>query len=223
MSETKEKIKFYLLNYPDMNPKEIAEKVGCSKAYVYKIKRKLEQEKEEQEEEPQFEVEEPETSITEETETEEWQTIEEPITPTTEEIEEVVEEVGFDETATRFLLTLTFDRIADLTEFEGFRLTRDELNQLTPITTKILNKYVPKVIGEYSLELTFIYTVLMIVGGKIALYKRYKQKTKQIVEEKKEEEETKEEEKTEEEVSIEEKKFLEGEKLKTRLFKALER
>ena len=195
MSKLKEQIKQLILENPNLSDQEIAQLVTKpngkhpTRAYVYKIRRKLIQEgllgKEEQEEtqeEPTIEIEEPSSD----------ELLEFPTEQETFELEEQEQEQEvFDERDVAFMLELVFDRVADILEFDGFRLNEREKSLLAPVTKRMLDKYAPTILGNYSVELSFATTVLLVIGGKLAKYRKYKmpKEVPKIVEQPKEEKE----------------------------------
>jgi len=89
---------------------------------------------------------------------------------------------GFTGDDTAFLLTFTFDRIADWTGWDGWRFTTDDQGRLTDpnerrfadLTQRMADKYLPDIMDQYFLEIMFCYTGVMLIGGRTIEYGRWK-------------------------------------------------
>lgn len=72
------------------------------------------------------------------------------------------------------LLEFLFDRVTDITDWDGWKLSPSETDKLAPLTAKMLNKYLPTVMEKWFLELSFAIVVITIVGGRLVNYRKWR-------------------------------------------------
>jgi len=166
--------------------KEIAKTKKVSTALVYKMRRKLDGEgfwkakgiepaPTPTPKEPIIRVKpEPEIEIVEEKEAEIPSEFAEPTTPREERIalEEKIE-IGFKPEDLSYMLDLGFNKIADATDFEGWKLQPEESTRLGEIWTPIINKYLPQII-PYTPEIVACVTTVIIVAPRIYAWRQHK-------------------------------------------------
>lgn len=166
--------------------KEIAKKLECSPSLGYKVEDRIEKFLRAPEtptpEEPTVKIEEPEPIEIEEPEepepTEPLEEVEEPEEPEEEEEEGelVAEEVapeerppieipegGFTVDKMQWTFEWGFNKIADITGYEGWRLAREESQQLADCWTPIFNTYMPQLIPHAPLIMAVITTAIIVV------------------------------------------------------------
>ena len=95
----------------------------------------------------------------------------------------------------KFIIQFTFDRIAQFTGWDGWRLDPNDPNdsKFIDLTAQIIDKYSPTVVEKWGLELIWGYTALMTLLPRIQQYRQWR-KSRSLI--KKAEEEGKLKEKT---------------------------
>ena len=93
----------------------------------------------------------------------------------------------FDKESVKWLVELPFNKLADATKWEGWRLTQEEAKKCGDITTKWMNKRAPELIAEYFIDFMLCWTLIWIVGQKAKGYKDYLKEKKPMVEQAEEE------------------------------------
>jgi len=180
--------------------KEIAEQVGCSKALVYKHLRKLERQghweaKPEEalptpkepvikiEEEQPIELPKPEEEKgileklfeePEEKPEEEEEIPEEFIPEEAIQIEEAIP-IGFDKENIEWMWKWTFEKIADFTQWDGWRLKDEEARKLAETWTPLLNQNIDP-IAKYVPLINAGMTTAIIFAPRIFAYRQQQKK-----------------------------------------------
>lgn len=136
--------------------------------YVQRRRRILEREKQS----PRIEVEgEPPPETEEGRIREEAEAFEPPLEQAPKPLPEGAEDLDL-----AFMVEFTFDKLAEFTSWEGWRLDpkKNKSDEQFLIYCRLMiDKYAPNIMANYALELLFSYTAIMIVGGKVKGYQDY--------------------------------------------------
>ena len=218
--------------------KEIAEQQGCSKALVYKVMRKLRQEgfygeipsEETEAKEPILKIGEP-TEIPIEEEKPEipsefLQPTEAEAIPTQPTLEQEtapqlpIQPIGMKTEDLEWMFKWSFEKIADFTEFEGWRLKDEEAQKLAEAWTPLINQNMGT-FAKYTPYITAFLTTFIVLAPRIIAYRKYKaeQKAKEETEEHEIAQKIPEEQPKEEEIDLETKKMKEASKFQKKLAK----
>lgn len=218
LSDLETRIRALIVQFPDKKDSEIAGLVSSSRGWVNRVRKRMKQtETERGAEAATLKVTEEGATATEEKKPDietvtEDNTLKPPTLaekteekkPTEIQPTEEKQTYLFQEKDISKLVTITFRKIARWTDFEGWELTSEEKEDLVPLATQMMNKYLPAIMAKYMMEAMFCYTLVMVVGSKFGDYRKAKQKEKEETpitlptEEKKPEEKKPEEKKPEE-------------------------
>lgn len=202
--------------------KEIANQQNCSKALVYKVIHKLEDEgfygeiptEEIKAKEPILKIEEPEEIPIEEEQPEipkEFlQPSETPQIPIEEKPPETTtpypQPIGMKTEDLQWMFKWSFEKIADFTEWEGWRLKDEESQKLAEAWTPIINQNMGE-FAKYTPYISATLTTIIVLAPRILGYRKY---TKEKEEKKEHEliEKIPEKQEKEEEIDLETKKRM---------------
>ena len=111
--------------------------------------------------------------------------ISEQFAPPLEEVEEKPQVEGLEPEDVSFIVTFTFDKIAEWTNYQGWRLDPKNRNdqRFLDLTAKMIDKYSPQILSEYFLEFMFCYTAIMTIAPKVKGYMDQRKKKEPIIKE----------------------------------------